>query len=64
MGTLLVSKIQEEFPDHMIATSLVPLPKVSDTVFETYNATLSVKQLIKDYDKTFCTNNKQQGLGP
>jgi tubulin beta len=46
MGTLLISKIREEFPDRMMATfSVVPSPKVSDTVVEPYNATLSVHQL-------------------
>lgn len=48
MGTLLISKIREEFPDRMMATfSVVPSPKVSDTVVEPYNATLSVHQLGK-----------------
>jgi len=43
MGTLLLSKIREEYPDRMMATfSVVPSPKVSDTVVEPYNATLSV----------------------
>ena len=43
MGTLLISKIREEYPDRMMCTfSVVPSPKVSDTVVEPYNATLSV----------------------
>ena len=43
MGTLLISKIREEYPDRMMATfSVVPSPKVSDTVVEPYNATLSI----------------------
>jgi tubulin beta len=43
MGTLLLNKIREEYPDRMMATfSVVPSPKVSDTVVEPYNATLSV----------------------
>lgn len=41
MGTLLLSKIREEYPDRIMATfSVVPSPKVSDTVVEPYNATL------------------------
>ena len=33
MGTLLISKIREEYPDRVMATySIVPSPKVSDTV--------------------------------
>ncbi|KAM6505518.1 Tubulin beta chain (Beta tubulin) [Fusarium solani] len=59
MGTLLISKIREEFPDRMIATfSVVPSPKVSDTVVEPYNATLSVHQLLDNSDATFCIDNE------
>merc|ERR1711966_480562 len=47
MGTLLISKIREEYPDRVMSTySVIPSPKVSDTVVEPYNATLSVHQLI------------------
>jgi tubulin beta len=43
----------------MIATfSVVLSPKVSDTVVELYNATLSVHQLVENSDKTFCIDNK------
>ncbi|TIC03141.1 hypothetical protein E3Q16_03226 [Wallemia mellicola] len=39
LGTLLMSKLREEFPDRMMATfSIIPSPKVSDTVVEPYNA--------------------------
>ncbi|TIB78581.1 tubulin-domain-containing protein [Wallemia mellicola] len=59
MGTLLVSKIREEFPDRMMATfSVVPSPKVSDTVVEPYNAVLSVNQLVENSDETFCIDNE------
>ncbi|SGY34377.1 BQ5605_C002g01623 [Microbotryum silenes-dioicae] len=59
MGTLLVSKIREEFPDRMMATfSVVPSPKVSDTVVEPYNAVLSVHQLVENSDETFCIDNE------
>ncbi|RMZ86717.1 hypothetical protein DV736_g6057, partial [Chaetothyriales sp. CBS 134916] len=59
MGTLLISKIREEFPDRMMATfSVVPSPKVSDTVVEPYNATLSVHQLVENSDETFCIDNE------
>lgn len=52
MGTLLISKIREEYPDRIMNTySVVPSPKVSDTVVEPYNATLSVHQVCND--KTF-----------
>lgn len=40
MGTLLISKIREEYPDRMMCTySVVPSPKVSDTVVEVKNDT-------------------------
>ncbi|KAL8761269.1 MAG: hypothetical protein Q9184_002592 [Pyrenodesmia sp. 2 TL-2023] len=59
MGTLLISKIREEFPDRMMATfSVVPSPKVSDTVVEPYNATLSIHQLVENSDETFCIDNE------
>ena len=59
MGTLLISKIREEYPDRIISTfSVLPSPKVSDTVVEPYNATLSVHQLIENVDETFCIDNE------
>ncbi|KAI6220904.1 Tubulin/FtsZ family, GTPase domain protein [Aphelenchoides fujianensis] len=55
MGTLLISKIREEYPDRIMSSfSVVPSPKVSDTVVEPYNATLSVHQLVENTDETFC----------
>ena len=65
MGTLLISKIREEFPDRMMATfSVVPSPKVSDTVVEPYNATLSVHQLVENSDETFCIDNEVGQVRP
>ncbi|XP_055137499.1 tubulin beta-8 chain-like isoform X9 [Symphalangus syndactylus] len=59
MGTLLLSKIREEYPDRIINTfSILPSPKLSDTVVEPYNATLSVHQLIENADETFCIDNE------
>ena len=59
MGTLLISKIREEYPDRIMTTfSVVPSPKVSDTVVEPYNATLSVHQLVENTDETFCIDNE------
>lgn len=43
MGTLLISKIREEYPDRIMLTfSVFPSPKVSDTVVEPYNASLTM----------------------
>ncbi len=59
MGTLLISKIREEFPDRMMCTfSVMPSPKVSDTVVEPYNATLSVHQLVENADQVMCIDNE------
>jgi len=59
MGTLLVSKIREDYPDRIMTTySVVPSPKVSDTVVEPYNATLSVHQLVENADQCFALDNE------
>ncbi|KAL1924729.1 uncharacterized protein VTP21DRAFT_4383 [Calcarisporiella thermophila] len=59
LGSLLLSKIKEEYPDRMLCTfSVVPSPKVSDTVVEPYNAVLSVDQLVEHCDATFCIDNE------
>ncbi|XP_058811684.1 tubulin beta chain-like isoform X2 [Topomyia yanbarensis] len=59
MGTLLISKIREEYPDRIMNTfSVVPSPKVSDVVLEPYNATLSVHQLVENSDATNCIDNE------
>ncbi|ETO03355.1 tubulin subunit beta-2, partial [Reticulomyxa filosa] len=71
MGTLLVAKIREEYPDRMLATfSVFPtlkeidfelfdeMEQVSDTVVEPYNATLSVHQLIENTDEVMVIDNE------
>jgi len=59
MGTLLISKVREEYPDRMMCTfSVFPSPKVSDTVVEPYNATLSVHQLVENADEVFVIDNE------
>eukprot|EP00009_Paramoeba_aestuarina_P006471 CAMPEP_0201518964 /NCGR_PEP_ID=MMETSP0161_2-20130828/9659_1 /ASSEMBLY_ACC=CAM_ASM_000251 /TAXON_ID=180227 /ORGANISM="Neoparamoeba aestuarina, Strain SoJaBio B1-5/56/2" /LENGTH=467 /DNA_ID=CAMNT_0047916883 /DNA_START=59 /DNA_END=1462 /DNA_ORIENTATION=- len=59
LGTLLISKIREQYPDRMMCTfSVVPSPKVSDTVVEPYNATLSLHQLVENADEVFCIDNE------
>ncbi|OWR47496.1 beta tubulin [Danaus plexippus plexippus] len=59
LGTLLLSKLREEYPDRIVNTfSVTPSPKVSDTVVEPYNATLSVHQLVENTDETFCIDNE------
>lgn len=59
LGTLLLGKIKEEFPDRMLCTySVLPSPRVSDTVVEPYNATLALHQLVENSDETFCIDNE------
>jgi len=59
LGTLLISKIREEYPDRMMCTfSVMPSPKVSDTVVEPYNATLSIHQLVENADEVMCIDNE------
>ncbi|CAN0066196.1 unnamed protein product [Ectocarpus sp. 13 AM-2016] len=59
MGTLLISKVREEYPDRIMSTySVIPSPKVSDTVVEPYNATLSVHQLVENADQCFTLDNE------
>ncbi|KAK4796113.1 hypothetical protein SAY86_028439 [Trapa natans] len=59
MGTLLISKIREEYPDRMMMTfSVFPSAKVSDTVVEPYNTMLSIQQLIENADECIAIDNE------
>ncbi|KAG5580680.1 hypothetical protein H5410_051307 [Solanum commersonii] len=59
MGTLLILKIREEYPDIMMLTfSVFSSPKVSDIVVEPYNATLSVHQLVENADECMVLGNE------
>lgn len=59
LGSLLLSKFREEFPDRMLATfSVLPSPKVSETVVEPYNALLSIHQLVENSDLTMLIDNE------
>ncbi|XP_031560601.1 tubulin beta chain-like [Actinia tenebrosa] len=59
LGTLLLSKIREEFSDRIImAISVVPSPKVSATVVEPYNTILSVHQLVENADEDLIVDNE------
>jgi tubulin beta len=42
----------------MLTFSVVPSPKVSDTVVEPYNATLSVHQLVENADECMVLDNE------
>lgn len=59
MGTLILSKIREEYPDRMMTVySICPSPKVSDTVVEPYNTTLSIHQLVENADQIIVIDNE------
>merc|ERR1711990_118680 len=59
MGTLLLLKIRDGYPDRITSTySVYPSPKVSDTVVEPYNAVLSSHQLLENSDETFIVDNE------
>merc|ERR1712038_1040030 len=59
MGTLLLLKIRDGYPDRVTTTySVFPSPKVSDTVVEPYNAVLSSHQLLENSDETFIVDNE------
>jgi len=59
MGTLLLLKIRDGYPDRITCTySVYPSPKVSDTVVEPYNAVLSSHQLLENSDETFIIDNE------
>jgi tubulin beta len=50
MDTLLISKIREEYPDRMMCTySVIPSPKVSDTVVE---AVFCIVNLLVNHNST------------
>ena len=54
MESLLISKIKEEYQDRIIETfSVFPSPKVSDTVVEPYNATLSMNLIMLLFQSIF-----------
>jgi tubulin beta len=58
-GTLLLSKIADEYQDRMVMTfSVFPSPRVSDTVVEPYNTTLSVNQLLEFADQVMVIDNE------
>jgi len=58
LGTLLLTKICEEFPDRVMSTFSVLPSKTSETVVEPYNATLSLHQLIENADTVCCLDNE------
>ena len=59
MGTLLISKLRDEYPTKIIETfSVFPSPKVSDIFVEPYNCVLSVHQLLENADEVMVIDNE------
>ena len=59
LGTLMLAKIREEYPDRIANTfSIVPSDKVSHTMTEPYNAGLALHHLIEVSDGVFCIDNE------
>ncbi|CAG5131233.1 unnamed protein product [Candidula unifasciata] len=59
LGTLIISKVREEYPDRIMCSySVVPSPKVSDTVVEPYNCTLAIHLLVENTDETYIIDNE------
>ena len=49
------------YPDRIMETfSVIPSPKVSDTVVEPYNAVLSFHQLVENSDESFLLATRPQ----
>ncbi|KAJ1719816.1 structural constituent of cytoskeleton [Coemansia erecta] len=59
MGSLMLQKIREEYPDRMLSTfTVMPSADVSDTVVEPYNSVLTLHHLLENSDMTFCLDNE------
>merc|ERR1711953_1385101 len=59
MGTLLLIKLRDAFPDRVSSTYTVfPSACVSNTVVEPYNATLASHVLLENTDTTFILDNE------
>lgn len=58
-GTLLLSRLQDEYADRIKLTfSVIPSPKVSETVVEPYNAILSLNMLVDVGDEVMLFDNE------
>ncbi|MFN6399401.1 MAG: hypothetical protein ACK449_05880 [Planctomycetota bacterium] len=59
LGTYLLSKVRENFPDKTIATfSVFPSTKISDSELEPYNAGLTISQISQIAHLVFCLDNE------
>uniref|UniRef100_A0A0C9RAR9 Tubulin beta chain n=1 Tax=Fopius arisanus TaxID=64838 RepID=A0A0C9RAR9_9HYME len=59
MGALLLENIRGEYGDRIVSTySVLPSAKISETVVEPYNATLSINRLVATTHETFFIDNQ------
>ena len=59
LGTLVLSKLREEFPDRIVSSfSIFPSTKVSEVVLEPYNTILAAHQLIECVDQDVVIDNE------
>lgn len=59
MGTLLLTRINEEYPDRILCSYAVfPSPKVSEVVVEPYNAALATHSLIQVCNEVMVLDNE------
>ncbi|EGT32270.1 hypothetical protein CAEBREN_29511 [Caenorhabditis brenneri] len=65
LGALLIQKLRDDYSDKTITTFTVfPSSKMSDTVVECYNATLTIGVLMEKVNETFCFDNEAMyGIG-
>ncbi|KAI9506693.1 Tubulin beta chain (Beta tubulin) [Coemansia spiralis] len=59
LGSLILQKLREEYPDRMISTfTVMPSATTSDTVVEPYNSVLTIHHLIENSEMSFCLDNE------
>jgi Tubulin/FtsZ family, GTPase domain len=58
LGTLLIAKLKEEYPDRIFNTfSVAPSASSSDTIVEPYNSVFSLSSLIENSEGSFIIEN-------
>lgn len=58
MGSLVMSRIREEYTDSIMNTfSIAPSRKASSAIVDMYNTVLTIQQLLRSSDGTFCFEN-------
>ncbi|KAK9886018.1 hypothetical protein WA026_014804 [Henosepilachna vigintioctopunctata] len=59
LGSLLLDKMREEYPDRIICTySVFPSPRTSDAVVEPYNCVMTLNHLVENSDETYIIDNE------